>query len=432
MLEVEVEDGKDDPNSITKKLERMEKRITRSVTRSIEKMIAKALKPLKDDIKLLSASRLEQDKKMLDVTRISKENKELKHIVEEVKSENMALKDRLNRIENKLLENNFVILGVTEESWETYSALQEKVYQLIAYTVNAQDPAVQLEKARKARLVKVTRLGSYSKYRGRPISVQFEHHSAAQYFWDNKGYLPEGIYVKREFTAETEKHRRILKPVYNAAKKSPNYKGKCRMEENYLVIKGKKYGLHNLKDLPDELSDHKVTSRNTDLVLGFFGELHPLSNFHHCRFTIDGIEFSSSEQHIQYTKACYFENMELAGRILGTQEPLECKVMAKEIKYPVGKGRWSDVAKTTCYNGLKEKFVQNENLKNFLIHTGTRTIVECSVDKLWGTGIPIHVKNCLDPRTWTSQGLLGELLTRIRAELQADERISSSNQGTLV
>ena len=395
-------------------------------------MIAKALKPLKDDIKLLSTSKAAQDKKMQQVDKISRENIELKNLVTEVQAENTELKNRLNQIENKLLENNFVIMGVNEEAWETYSGLREKVYQVIAYTVNALDPNVQLENARKVNLVKVKRLGNYSRNRGRPISIQFEYHSAAQYFWDNKGYIPDSIYVKREYTEETDRHRRILKPVYNAAKKSPSCKGKCHMEGNYLILRGKKFGLHNLQELPEKLSGHKVTSRNTDRVLGFFGELHPLSNFHRCNFTEGGLQFTSSEQYIQYTKACYFENMELAGRILRTHEPLDCKKLSREIKYPVDKGRWSKVAKQQCYSGIKGKYEQNENLKQFLIHTGNKTLVESSMDKLWGTGVPLHNRDCLNPKTWYSQGLLGEMLTQIRSDLQAEYNIPSSNQGTLV
>ena len=294
-------------SSLDRKLKKMEKRITASVTASIEKLIETALKPLKDDIKKLNESSQQQEKKLQEAVEITKENKELKRIVADIKSENTEPKQRLNKIENRMLENNFVIMGVQEDAWESESVLKDKLYQMIAYTVNAQDPNIQLENARKAKLVKVKRVGIYNKRKGRPISIQFENHSSVKYFWENKGYLPDGVFVKREYTEEMEKHRRILRPVYNAAKKHPDYKGKCRMEDNLLILKGYKYGLHNLKDLPADLSGHKVTSKTSKLVIGFFGELHPLSNFHRCIFQEGDITFTSSEQYIQYTKACYFE-----------------------------------------------------------------------------------------------------------------------------
>ena len=110
--------------------------------------------------------------------------------------------------------------------------------------------------------------------------IQFESPSAAHYFWENKGYLPDGIRVCQQFTDDTEQHRRILRPVFNAAKAHPDYRGKCKMEGSDLIIKGKKFGLHNLSELPDELSGHKVTSRTSNNVTCFFGELKSLSNFH--------------------------------------------------------------------------------------------------------------------------------------------------------
>ena len=64
------------------------------------------------------------------MTKVQKENEELRSIVKEIKTENMELKARLNQIENKLLENNFVILGVSENPWESESELREKVYTL--------------------------------------------------------------------------------------------------------------------------------------------------------------------------------------------------------------------------------------------------------------------------------------------------------------
>ena len=66
-------------------------------------------------------------------------------MVKDVKEENIELKARLNSIENKLLESNFILTGVSDDPLEQESNLQDKVYDLIAYTVNAQDVQVQLQ-----------------------------------------------------------------------------------------------------------------------------------------------------------------------------------------------------------------------------------------------------------------------------------------------
>ena len=189
---------------------RMEQRITKAVTiavtNSIEKLIETALHPLKEDIRKLGVSSEKQETKMSELTNIQRENTELKKIVEDIKSENLELKTRLNKIENKLLENNFIILGVPENSWETDGELRATVFNLISYTVDALDPQIQLQMAKKAKLTKVQRIGNYSRRRGRLISIQFADKDAAEYFWENKGYLPESLYVKREYTDETEQN----------------------------------------------------------------------------------------------------------------------------------------------------------------------------------------------------------------------------------
>ena len=37
---------------------------------------------------------------------------------------------------------------------------------------------------------------------------------------------------------------------------------------------------------------------------------------------------------------------------------------------------------------------------------------------MWGTGVPLHVDNCLDKSQWTSQGILGEVLQELRVKLK--------------
>ena len=42
-----------------------------------------------------------------------------------------------------------------------------------------------------------------------------------------------------------------------------------------------------------------------------------------------------------------------------------------------------------CYNGLKQKFEQNPHLKDALLETGNKILVEASYDDILGTGIPL-------------------------------------------
>ena len=133
---------------------------------------------------------------------------------------------------------------------------------------------------------------------------------------ERKKSLKPGVHVDREYIQEDEKKRRLLRPVLKSTWDHDKYRGKCKLEGTTLVIQGKKYGINNLHELPDELSTFNVSSKSTDAVIGFFGELNPLSNFHPAKFTHNGFAYHCSEQMIQHEKALYFKDSETANAIM--------------------------------------------------------------------------------------------------------------------
>ena len=185
------------------------------------------------------------------------------------------------------------------------------------------------------------------------------------------------------------------------------------MEKDQVVIDGRWYGLKNLHQLPSDLSTFKCTSEELEDCVGFFGELNELSNFHPCKFKINGVIYSSSEQWIQHCKAKYFKDNITMAQILATESALECKLLAQDI---VGydERRLKEVAYKECYRGLFEKFNQNDNLRRVLMNTGNKTLVESSYDQIWGTGIPLSDPACLDRTKWYNPGIMSKLLMDIR------------------
>ena len=49
-----------------------------------------------------------------------------------------------------------------------------------------------------------------------------------------------------------------------------------------------------------------------------------------------------------------------------------------------------------------------------LLSTGSKTIVECSHNTLWGCGKPLQDQSCLIPNTWNGDNLLGQILMAVR------------------
>ena len=191
------------------------------------------------------------------------------------------------------------------------------------------------------------------------------------------------------------------------------YKGNIRLDGPHLVVDGKHYHRQNLHTLPDDLDPVLATSKKDDTIIGFFGELHPFSNFHPCKFTIEGLEFHSSEQFIQMKKAEYFNDNIARERILNAEDAQDCKEISRDINH-FDKKSWNAVAKELCEPGITEKFIQNRNLLSYLMDTGNKTIVEASFDEIWGTGSHISSKDALNKNKWRGTNILGKILMGIR------------------
>ena len=103
------------------------------------------------------------------------------------------------------------------------------------------------------------------------------------------------------------------------------YKWQSRLEDDKLVLKGRPYTVTMLNQLPDELNSFKVTSKESPSTIGFFGEINQLSNFFPASFTHEGVQYISSEQYIQASKAQYFGDNDTHLKIMGCTTSFECK-----------------------------------------------------------------------------------------------------------
>ena len=207
------------------------------------------------------------------------------------------------------------------------------------------------------------------------------------------------------------------------AKKQKKFRKRCKLQDDLLVIKGKKYGVEKrdgIKDLsmlPKSLKPSKITSRTNKDIYGYFGELHPLSNFHPAPFTLNNFNYHCSEQFIQIKKAELFKDKSAIKRIEHSTTGLKCKQEGGKISN-YKKAVWEKKAKELCKPGIKQKYLENPRALTALLDTGSKTIIECTKDTVWDCGIPLQNEDCLIRTKWTNQGIMGELLEEIRADLQ--------------
>ena len=87
-------------------------------------------------------------------------------------------------------------------------------------------------------------------------------------------------------------------------------------------------------------------------------------------------------------------------RILVADTALDCKKLGYEVTNFEFK-TWKKNAYQVCKPGILAKYLQNERARSTLLNTKDKSLAECTTDKLWGTGIPLHQQDTLNPRKWT-------------------------------
>lgn len=163
-----------------------------------------------------------------------------------------------------------------------------------------------------------------------------------------------------------------------------------------------------------DLKHHGITIKNG---YGFFwGGV--LSNWYKCKFKIDSINFSSTEQHMMYNKALLFNDMLAAKEILKTNDPKKVKALGRAVK-GFNKAIWDQMNGLIILEGNYEKYIQNENLADILLATGDAELVEASpYDKIYGCGFGVDDPRIIDKSKWTGQNILGKILSDVRSELK--------------
>ena len=139
-----------------------------------------------------------------------------------------------------------------------------------------------------------------------------------------------------------------------------------------------------------------------------------LSNWYKSSFVIEDITFSSIEQYMMHRKAVLFGDTEIAGRILGTDNPAKIKALGREVKN-YNDTIWSGMRQIIVFEGLYAKFEQNSKLRGMLLSTEDAILAECAMnDKIWGIGLSIYDKRRFEMSEWKGQNLLGFSLMCIR------------------
>ena len=355
------------------------------------------------------------------VSIMEKEIDDLKGQLAVVKCEKQGLEEHCRlltesqiKTEITLRERNVVFEGIGETYGEDMSLLYNKIVKILNHMMifNGQGARVPISK--------ISRLGPRVSGKTRPVVCQFIMQSDIELLMKNRLQLPDRVFVHEDFPSVIEDRRRVLRPIFNRARKMPEFQRKCKLVYDRLYIDNKMFTVapvNNLHKLPEQLHPRTAAEKQNEHVTVFFTQGSPLSNFHAAPFIRSNIRYSNSEQYIQSKKAELFNDDEIQAKIMQTSNPYEIKALGSKVKNFV-KVKWHDHARQVAMEACQAKFSQNHDLLEVLIETGDKIIGEASKDPLWGVGLSLDNPGILDKSTWTGDNLLGVVLMTVRDQLK--------------
>ncbi|TDD48872.1 NADAR family protein [Nonomuraea terrae] len=143
-----------------------------------------------------------------------------------------------------------------------------------------------------------------------------------------------------------------------------------------------------------------------------------LSQWWPITFTEDGHTYASAEHYMMVHKAWLFGDGESAALILAAGHPGEAKDLGRTVR-GFEEDTWRARRFEIVVRGNVAKFGQHPQLRDFLLGTGNRVLVEASPrDRVWGIGLTATDEQAASPSAWQGLNLLGFALMAARATLR--------------
>ncbi|MCQ4043582.1 NADAR family protein [Streptantibioticus rubrisoli] len=142
-----------------------------------------------------------------------------------------------------------------------------------------------------------------------------------------------------------------------------------------------------------------------------------LSQWWPAEFTVDGVRYPTAEHWMMAGKARLFGDERTAAKVLAAGHPNEAKALGRQVP-GFDEELWARHRWELVVQGNVAKFGQHPGLRDFLLGTGSRVLVEASpLDRVWGIGLAADDERAADPARWRGLNLLGFALMEARARL---------------
>ncbi|WP_455355646.1 NADAR family protein [Streptomyces sp. SYSU K217416] len=138
-------------------------------------------------------------------------------------------------------------------------------------------------------------------------------------------------------------------------------------------------------------------------------------------FTVDGVEYATAEHWMMAAKARLFGDAEAEREAVAAGGPAQAKKAGRLVR-GFDEKIWRRERYAIVVAGSLHKFGAHADLREFLLGTGERVLVEASpLDRIWGIGLAGDDERAQDPARWRGLNLLGFALMDARERLRGGE-----------
>lgn len=139
-----------------------------------------------------------------------------------------------------------------------------------------------------------------------------------------------------------------------------------------------------------------------------------LSQWWSSPFEVEGSTFATAEHYMMWRKAVLFDDERTAARVLAAGHPKQAKDIGRQVR-DFDETVWEAHRFDIVVAGNTHKFGRHPVLREFLLSTGDRVLVEASpLDRVWGIGLAADDPRAEDPARWRGLNLLGFALGDVR------------------
>jgi ribA/ribD-fused uncharacterized protein len=161
-------------------------------------------------------------------------------------------------------------------------------------------------------------------------------------------------------------------------------------------------------------------------LLPFWGHTPPgdgsigracLSQWYDAPFTVDGLTYPTAEHWMMAEKARLFGDDKGLAAVLAAPGPGQAKAAGRRVR-GFDERAWKGARYDIVVAGNLAKFGQHTDLRDFLVATGSKVLVEASPhDLIWGIGLAADHPDVARPTAWRGLNLLGFALMDVREHL---------------